>query len=80
MKDLTVHGGFINSAQRLLSLVTRQLITANKATPHLHVIFTGHSAGGAVASLLFLNSLLEARDNCKFHSTQHHATRAERDE
>ena len=65
MKGLTVHEGFLNSATRLSSLVARQLNRANKDTPGFHVIFTGHSAGGAVASLLFLKSLLEAPTLCE---------------
>jgi len=33
-----------------------------------HVLFTGHSAGGAVSSLLFAKYLFLAAADCEWHS------------
>jgi Lipase (class 3) len=60
------HAGFLNSAMALHSSVHHHLSKMQQATPGLHVVFTGHSAGGAVASLLFVKCLLEASKSCKF--------------
>ncbi|KAL2197038.1 Alpha/Beta hydrolase protein [Corynascus similis CBS 632.67] len=54
-----VHSGFLNGARALLPVVKEQLAStvgpgSDRAS---HVIFTGHSAGGAVASLLYLHFL-----------------------
>ncbi|KAK4248897.1 hypothetical protein C7999DRAFT_13178, partial [Corynascus novoguineensis] len=54
-----VHSGFLNGARALLPVVKDQLAStvgpsSDRAS---HVIFTGHSAGGAVASLLYLHFL-----------------------
>jgi len=50
-----VHSGFRNGAKALLPSIKQQLQADSGRTKH--VIFTGHSAGGAVASLLYLHFL-----------------------
>ncbi|MCJ1400342.1 hypothetical protein MMC11_003547 [Xylographa trunciseda] len=63
MRDFSTHAGFANAAAALESAVTTQIRSVLKAGKIEHVLFTGHSAGGAVASLLFLRFLsVAARD------------------
>ncbi|KAE8384136.1 hypothetical protein BDV23DRAFT_177281 [Aspergillus alliaceus] len=53
---LQAHSGFLNSAKALDKTVSHNItdyIHPNEGR-YSHVLFTGHSAGGAVASLLFL--------------------------
>ncbi|RSL65182.1 hypothetical protein CEP54_004390 [Fusarium duplospermum] len=57
--DLMAHSGFLNSAWALDDIVSERIKTyienaenANGQKPH--VLFTGHSAGGAVATLFYL--------------------------
>ena len=68
--DISAHAGFLNSAAALCASIGRHLSKAHKEQPGLHVIFTGHSAGGAVASLLYLKCLLEAAEACKLPSPE----------
>lgn len=49
---MSAHSGFLNSAEAL-SAIVEERIRAAADTVH-HVILTGHSAGGAVATLLYL--------------------------
>ena len=60
----SAHAGFANGAAALESTVTAQIRSSFKHNKVKHVIFTGHSAGGAVASLLFLRSLSIATRDC----------------
>lgn len=49
---MEAHSGFLNSAKALLPLLIEKLkVSAEQGASH--VMFTGHSAGGAVASLLY---------------------------
>ncbi|OCK76081.1 alpha/beta-hydrolase [Lepidopterella palustris CBS 459.81] len=51
---LLVHRGFLASARELAPKIRPHLESALRSNPgSIDVIFTGHSAGGAVASLLF---------------------------
>ncbi|KAK0510053.1 hypothetical protein JMJ35_007447 [Cladonia borealis] len=66
---LSAHSGFLNSAKALSSLVLRHISRLNQEGRIKHVIFTGHSAGGGVAALLYLKFLLEIDplyENLKF--------------
>ena len=63
-KCFSAHAGFANGAAALGSAVTAQIRSVFKAGKIKHVLFTGHSAGGAVASLLFLRSLSVAARDC----------------
>ncbi|KAH0558381.1 hypothetical protein GP486_004959 [Trichoglossum hirsutum] len=55
--SLRAHAGFLNGAAALVKYID-SLVANSKAG---HVLFCGHSAGGAVASLLFLKYLSNAR-------------------
>ncbi|OCK99460.1 alpha/beta-hydrolase [Cenococcum geophilum 1.58] len=51
---LLVHRGFLASARELAPKIRPHLESALRSNPgNVNVIFTGHSAGGAVASLLY---------------------------
>ncbi|KAF2843819.1 alpha/beta-hydrolase [Patellaria atrata CBS 101060] len=57
LSNVRAHGGFLTAARALKGRVEEQLEKAwSKGVKN--VIFTGHSAGGAVASLLFLRYAL----------------------
>ncbi|KAH8591652.1 hypothetical protein B0O99DRAFT_690460 [Bisporella sp. PMI_857] len=56
---ISAHSGFLNSARALLPLVSKHLSKMSHRGV-MNVIYTGHSAGGAVASLLYQKFLLEA--------------------
>lgn len=60
---LQAHSGFLNSARALDKAVSQriQMYICENASNYSHVLFTGHSAGGAVASLLFLRYLAQER-------------------
>ncbi|KAK2612773.1 hypothetical protein QQS21_001225 [Conoideocrella luteorostrata] len=53
---ISAHRGFLTCAKSLLSVIRSELekLVASDAS-FTQVLFTGHSAGGAVSSLLFLN-------------------------
>ncbi|WZH47930.1 Alpha/Beta hydrolase protein [Fusarium acuminatum] len=58
--DIKAHSGFLNSALALDSTVARMIDTYPpkfevRSGQKPHVVFTGHSAGGAVAQLLYLH-------------------------
>lgn len=57
MLGLRVHAGFLNSAKELLPQVLNQVAKQLEIFPTTKVLFTGHSAGGAVATLLNLAAL-----------------------
>ena len=63
---LVAHAGFLNGAAALFSEVTRRVeqVAAEDKGPR-HILLTGHSAGGAVASLIFAKFLAEAKCPCK---------------
>lgn len=63
-KELKAHSGFINGASALEAGIASYIRSVFKAGRIEHVIFTGHSAGGAVASLLFLRFLDVAAHEC----------------
>lgn len=58
---LEAHSGFLNSAKALDKTVSQRInmYIRENASNYSHVLFTGHSAGGAVASLLFLRYLAQ---------------------
>lgn len=53
--NVTVHGGFRASAKDLSRFIPMEVKSLLASTQARHVIFTGHSAGGAVASLLYMH-------------------------
>lgn len=56
--SLQAHSGFLESAISLDQIVRRKIYEyAKQRDGGSHVLFVGHSAGGAVASLLFLRCL-----------------------
>ena len=57
--ELSAHSGFLSSAKALSSLVLRHISKLNQEGRIKQVIFTGHSAGGGVAALLYLKFLLD---------------------
>ena len=64
--ELSAHSGFLSSAKTLLPPVLRHISKLNQEGRMKHVIFTGHSAGGGVAALLYLKFLLEMDPLCTF--------------
>ncbi|KAH7157174.1 Alpha/Beta hydrolase protein [Dactylonectria macrodidyma] len=63
--EIFAHAGFLNSAEALDESVALrvQSYVHSEDGKKKHVMFTGHSAGGAVASLLFLRYLSEGKFN-----------------
>lgn len=57
--ELSVHSGFLNGAKALAPLVQRHVSMIIKESRIKQIAFAGHSAGGGVAALLHLKSLLE---------------------
>ncbi|KFY27699.1 hypothetical protein V491_00774 [Pseudogymnoascus sp. VKM F-3775] len=55
---IEAHAGFLNSAEVLKGVVSKYIDDYAKQGNVKHILFTGHSAGGAVASLLYLRYLL----------------------
>ena len=61
--EVEAHSGFLNSAEILEPLISERI--KELAPPGVnHVLFTGHSAGGAVASLLYLSRLSRRNAEC----------------
>ncbi|KAM7183570.1 Alpha/Beta hydrolase fold [Naviculisporaceae sp. PSN 640] len=55
-KNVTAHAGFVSCARAMLPAITDDIIQQLSADNNIsNVVFTGHSAGGAVASLVFLH-------------------------
>lgn len=52
---LHAHAGFLNSALELIGQLSNRIEARLKQNPRTNILFTGHSAGGAVASLLHLS-------------------------
>lgn len=61
---LGVHAGFLNAAKALMPLIEEH-INRIRSTSIRHVLFTGHSAGGAVASMTYLRALSHAKERCE---------------
>ncbi|KAF2737723.1 alpha/beta-hydrolase [Polyplosphaeria fusca] len=55
---LRVHSGFLNSTEAVLQQIKDHTERLTQALNIRHVLLTGHSAGGAVASLFFLHMLV----------------------
>lgn len=64
--ELSAHSGFLSSAKTLSPPVLRHISKLNQEGRIKHVIFTGHSAGGGVAALLYLKFLLDVDPLCAF--------------
>ncbi|KIW99882.1 uncharacterized protein Z518_10810 [Rhinocladiella mackenziei CBS 650.93] len=62
IESMQAHGGFLNGAEALLPEVIGELGRLHESEPTIfpHVVFTGHSAGGAIASLLYLKIFSDA--------------------
>ncbi|KAH7128564.1 Alpha/Beta hydrolase protein [Dendryphion nanum] len=59
--SLSAHSGFLGGAKALIPRVI-DVISQAQSTNVKHIILTGHSAGGAVASLVFMKLLLTFAD------------------
>ena len=66
------HSGFLSGAEVLEPFISKHLQSASQRNIK-HVLFAGHSAGGAVASLLYLKYLSRWDKECLFK--RHGATR-----
>lgn len=64
-RHIYAHGGFLNSADSLMPLVSKRITEVAKGNSVKHILFTGHSAGGAVASLLYARFLSKAGAECE---------------
>ncbi|KAM5353716.1 hypothetical protein ACJ41O_000366 [Fusarium nematophilum] len=54
--DVSAHGGFLACAGTLLSWITQEVIRQVELDDELtDIVFTGHSAGGSVAAIVFLH-------------------------
>jgi hypothetical protein len=62
-KSVYAHSGFVASARASLAAVEEHLTAIETASKHTKVILTGHSAGGAVAALLYARLMLN--NSCK---------------
>lgn len=51
---MDAHAGFLNSALELLPILSKQIGRGLGDDPATKLLFTGHSAGGVTATLLFL--------------------------
>jgi hypothetical protein len=71
MAAIEAHAGFLNGAESLMPHISKILQKVVRVGRVKHVLFTGHSAGGSVASLLWLKFLCFGAKTCKsypFHS------------
>jgi hypothetical protein len=59
------HAGFLHAAIALKETVFKHIDNSNRNDYIKHVLFTGHSAGGAVASLLCLSYQAYSGQNSK---------------
>lgn len=59
------HSGFLVGAKALAQHVAEQLEKCTKYNDPTEILFTGHSAGAAVSSLLFHHFLSSASSKCK---------------
>jgi hypothetical protein len=58
------HAGLLHSAEALAPLVSKRIGALIWRYGIKHVLFTGHSAGGAVSSLLFAKYMSLAPTDC----------------
>ena len=58
--SMEAHAGFLAAAEVLVAKTAQNIDGMSRHAPIKHVVFTGHSAGGAVSSLLFLRFLTHA--------------------
>ena len=75
------HSGFLSVARKMIKPVAsrlRQLLEEDPSRTCCSLLMTGHSAGGAVASLLYAHMMSEAvrselniLTGCKFALTRH---------
>ena len=64
--EFSAHSGFLTSAKSLSPSIIRHISKLNQEGRIKHVVFTGHSAGGGVAALLYLKFLLDPEPLCTF--------------
>lgn len=60
----SAHSGFLTSAKSLSPPIIRHISNLTQEGRIKHVVFTGHSAGGGVAALLYLKFLLDLDPLC----------------
>lgn len=69
---MEAHSGFLSCAQAIVSSIAQDIDQQLAADESIsNIIFTGHSAGGAVASLIFLHFALEENPNHQSQSPFH---------
>jgi acyl-CoA reductase-like NAD-dependent aldehyde dehydrogenase len=61
----SAHAGFLNGAENLMPFVSKKVKEITSHNQVRHILFTGHSAGGAVSSLLFAKHVFCAAVDCK---------------
>jgi hypothetical protein len=64
---LHAHAGFLNSALELIGQLSSRIENRLKQNPRTNILFTGHSAGGAVASLLHLSFRTNFATTCRLY-------------
>jgi predicted lipase len=62
--SLYAHAGFLNSAMKLIVPLSTQIENRLRQNPRQNILFTGHSAGGAVAALLHLSFRVKLGATC----------------
>jgi putative lipase involved disintegration of autophagic bodies len=62
--EIEIHSGFHNAVNILLPDIKGEISKVLASAPVQHVICTGHSAGGAIASLVFMHLLNLTEDTC----------------
>ena len=60
-ENITAHAGFFNGARALSKKVLKQLEACLATLGVKHVVFTGHSAGGATAALIAMHFLARSQ-------------------
>jgi putative lipase involved disintegration of autophagic bodies len=63
--ELYAHAGFLNAALELKGQLSTRIENCLKQKPGTNILFTAHSAGGAVASLLNLSFRKKFATTCK---------------
>ena len=66
LQSMEAHAGFLNSAVELRERVSTFIDEVTKSRALKHVVFTGHSAGAAVASLLYLSFRAHSSEDCRY--------------
>ncbi|KAK5654723.1 hypothetical protein OQA88_7048 [Cercophora sp. LCS_1] len=63
-RNVEAHAGFLGCAEAMLATISQDIQQQFDADDKIYnVVFTGHSAGGAVASLVFLRFLFQQTQN-----------------